>query len=119
MISLPLAAIVTPPGQSAHTFSYDGVDMTRFYTPPSLGAGNWATQYRYKNDHQLTQVIRPDGGLVNLNYGSNTGRLDSISTGRGRINLTYVASGQNVAGLGAYNPDENGLRLVGGNHGSC
>jgi YD repeat-containing protein len=41
---------VTPPSQPAHLFKYTSLDLDSLYDPPSLGAGTWATQYRYDLD---------------------------------------------------------------------
>jgi YD repeat-containing protein len=50
---------LTPPGRPAHGFTHTAIDQDSLYTPPSPGAGSWATEYRYNADRQLTEVRRP------------------------------------------------------------
>jgi RHS repeat-associated protein len=82
---------LTPPGRPAHYFNYTPVDLTGVYTPPNIGAGNWQTVYSYNLDRQLTQVSRPDGQTVDLNYDS-AGRLSNLITSRGPTAYSYDPS---------------------------
>ncbi|MGD9171017.1 MAG: hypothetical protein PVI97_13280, partial [Candidatus Thiodiazotropha sp.] len=83
-------ASLTPPGRSAHIYRYDGVDQPTQYTPPSIsGITTPQTVYTYDRDKKLTQVTRPDGQLVSLNYGATSGYLDSITIPRGTYSYSY------------------------------
>jgi YD repeat-containing protein len=81
---------ITPPGRPAHGFSYTPVDLEEQYTPPDVGAGANVTQYVYNTERQLTQVIRPDGNTVDLEYDS-AGRLRTVTHPHDQVNLTYDA----------------------------
>jgi YD repeat-containing protein len=63
------------------------------YTPPDLGIGNVATTYAYNADRQLTQVTRPDGQTLTLDYDTG-GRLSTLTEPRGQTTFTYHPSGQ-------------------------
>ncbi|EDY87718.1 NHL repeat containing protein [gamma proteobacterium HTCC5015] len=83
---------LTPPGKTAHVFHYNGVDQETGYIPPSPSTGEgdtYATHYQYNLDQQLTQMTRPDGQQVQLQYGATTGNLDSVQTPRGTYSYTY------------------------------
>jgi YD repeat-containing protein len=82
---------LTPPGRPAHGFGYDAADQDSIYAPPSLGAGNWSTEYRYNLDQQFTKVIRPDGQEIALGY-DFAGRLDTLTTPHGAYSFGYSAS---------------------------
>jgi RHS repeat-associated protein len=86
-------ASVKPPGRSAHTFDYTGVDLTSQYTPPDVGIGYRATAYSYNKDRQLTQVLRPDSLSVALSYVNGTDQLRAVSIPRGSVTYKYLASG--------------------------
>jgi RHS repeat-associated protein len=84
-------ARLTPPGRPAHTFGYTAVDLNSQYTPPTVsGVSSPATDYEYNKDRQLRKVTRPDGQVVSLHYDA-AGRLDSLSTARGRSQFAYSA----------------------------
>ena len=51
---------ITPPGKSAHDFSFTSVDEISGYTPPAV-AGTGATNYGYNVDRELTTITLPDG----------------------------------------------------------
>jgi YD repeat-containing protein len=81
---------ITPPGKTAHTFAYNLFELLQEYLPPSVGAGiSGATTYTYNLDKQLTQVNRPDGTVINFNYGSSTGLLNTINTPTGSYSYVY------------------------------
>ena len=64
---------LTPPGRPAHRFDYTAVDLQADYVPPDLGTGTTATSYSYSLDRELTQVLRPDGLIIDRNiYGERT-----------------------------------------------
>ncbi|MEW8692874.1 MAG: hypothetical protein AB2535_17685 [Candidatus Thiodiazotropha endolucinida] len=82
-----IAAII-PPGRSAHTFEYTPIDFEASYTPPDIGAGTNITRYEYNLDKQLTNVERPDGVTVPLEYDTG-GRLITVSLPRGLLRYGY------------------------------
>jgi YD repeat-containing protein len=69
---------VTPPSRPTHLFQYNGIDDLQNYNPPSVASGG-GTQYQYNLDRQITQIQRPDGLIVSLNYNS-FGRLERLVT---------------------------------------
>jgi RHS repeat-associated core domain len=96
---------VTPPTRPAHGFKYNAVDQAKEYdppTPPTTGV----TQYLYNNDHQLTNVIRPDLQALTLNYNATTGKLDSITAPNGNTGYSYDPTTGNLASITT--PDVNG-----------
>jgi len=77
-------ASLTPPGQPAHLFNYNGVDKGKGYTPPAVdGIVEPATIYDYDKDRKLTKITRPDSQELLFNYKLNTDQLEStvIPTG--------------------------------------
>jgi RHS repeat-associated protein len=82
-------ASITPPSRPAHGFDYTPVDLEATYTPPDLGIGTVATSYTYNADRQLTQVIRPDGQTLTLDYEPTGGRLSSLTAPTGVTSFTY------------------------------
>jgi RHS repeat-associated protein len=83
---------ITPPGSPAHSYSHSPVNLRTSYTAPSAGVSN-QTFYSYNADRQLTQITRPDGRTVQLDYtdggNCNCGRLSAVTIGRGIIALAY------------------------------
>src|SRR5262249_2864205 len=78
---------VTPPGRSAHVFSYPPVNLASQYTPPLVeGAGD--TAYTYNADRQLTLVARPDNKTIGLTYDA-VGRLSIEAIARGAYTYAY------------------------------
>ena len=85
---------ITPPGKTAHIFDYTAMDQTSQYTPPTVpGVDQPATYYYYDKDKQLTKVTRPDGKEAQLNYNSESGKLESLLIPRGSYIYTYQADG--------------------------
>ena len=81
---------VTPAGGAAHGFTYNAWNLLETYEAPDTGDGPDITTYAYDADGALTQVIRPDGGLIALSYDAgNGGRLQSGVIPRGTIAFTY------------------------------
>ena len=79
---------VTLSTQSAHGFAYTPVDLVSTYTPPSLGAGTWSTQYTYDLDRRPTLEMRPDGVTLASEYDA-AGRLRSITTPTGVLSFAF------------------------------
>jgi RHS repeat-associated protein len=94
-------ASITPPSRPAHSFGYTPVDLETSYTPPDLGIGNVATTYTYNADRRLTQVIRPDGQSVTLDYEPTGGRLTTLMTSRGPTSFTYHPTTGQLSGISA------------------
>jgi RHS repeat-associated protein len=90
---------LTPPSRPAHAFSFTALDQDSVYSPPSLGAGTWATEYRYNPDRQLTQVIRPDGVTIGFGYEPTTGRPSTVTFDRGTVGLSYGSTTGQLTGL--------------------
>jgi uncharacterized protein RhaS with RHS repeats len=75
------------------------VDPEAIYTPPGLGIGDVATSYTYNADRQLTQVTRPDGQSLTLNYELTGGRLSSLTAPTGQTTFTYHPTTGQVASI--------------------
>ncbi|WP_413569919.1 RHS repeat domain-containing protein [Bdellovibrio sp. HCB117] len=89
-------ASITPPGRSAHFFAVNASELPYTYNPPSLsGVTNVQTAYAYNNDKQLTQILKPSGVVIDVNYNSTNGRLQSYVTSEG----TYSISVDSTSGL--------------------
>ena len=92
-------ASITPPSRPAHTFAYTPVDLEDTYTPPDLGIGNVATTHTYNPDRQLTQVTRPDGQTLTLDYEPTGGRLSTLTAPTGQTTFTYHPTTGNLASM--------------------
>lgn len=96
---------LTPPGKPAHTFSYSPIDQVTQYTPPDVVAGPDETKYTYNTDRELTEIIRPDGDTVKLDYSEggscNCGRLSAMTIRRGKIEYIYNDSTGNLEKINA------------------
>ncbi|MGH2376360.1 MAG: RHS repeat protein, partial [bacterium] len=92
---------VTPPGRPAHSFTHTALDLDSVYTPPSLGAGTWATEYRYNPDRQLTELRRPDGVNISFGYEATTGRPSTVTFDRGTLTMGYSPTTGQLTGLTA------------------
>ena len=92
-------ASITPPSRPAHAFTYTPIDLESTYTPPDLGIGNVATTYTYNQDRQLTQVQRPDGQSLTLDYEPTGGRLSTLTAPTGQTTFTYHPTSGNVASI--------------------
>lgn len=91
-------ASITPPGRPSHAFAYTPVDLQEGYEPP--GPGAVATAYNYNLDHQLLQVHRPGGELVELTYDS-AGRLGAVTFSEGELAYTYSSTTGRLSTLAA------------------
>jgi RHS repeat-associated protein len=86
---------VTPPGESAHVFSFTAVNLLSSYTPPVV-PGTGPTYYMYDADHRLSIVTRPDGGTVKYTY-EHGGRLYSVVTPTATLTYSYSPTTCNLA----------------------
>ncbi len=85
---------ILPPGRDAHVFTYNAVDLEQGYTAPGLPGIATDSRHDYNEDRQLTQVERPDGGILALAY-DDGGRLESLSSAHGQYRYSYLpATGQ-------------------------
>lgn len=72
-------ASLQPPGKSAHVFQYTAVDQNSTYAPPAVaGVANGNTTYVYDIDKALTDIVRPDGQTLHLNYNATSGNPTSL-----------------------------------------
>jgi len=92
-------ASITPPSRPAHAFTYTPVDLEATYTPPDLGIGTVATTYTYNADRQLTQVLRPDGQPLTLDYEPAGGRLSTLTAPTGQTTFTYHPTSGQVSSI--------------------
>lgn len=97
---------LTPPGRPAHTFSYTATDLPASYTAPAVGEASAQTTYGYNTDKQLTQLTRPDGKSLVLDYDA-AGRLDTLTIARGALQYAYHPTTGNLATITA--PDGGAL----------
>ncbi|PJA25697.1 MAG: hypothetical protein COX57_02035, partial [Alphaproteobacteria bacterium CG_4_10_14_0_2_um_filter_63_37] len=81
---------LTPPGRSEHRFEYTALDQRSSYTPPDVGFLP-ATRYHYNLAKQLTQIDRPDGQSLILQY-DVAGRLSGLLLPDAILAITYGAS---------------------------
>ena len=79
---------VVPPGRSAHSFEYTPLNFEAIYTPPQINGDTTTTNYSYNLDKQLTEIERPDGALIILNY-NTLGQLSSVLMPRGQLSYFY------------------------------
>ncbi|MGZ3770156.1 MAG: hypothetical protein ACXVCP_14585, partial [Bdellovibrio sp.] len=99
---------ITPPGRTAHTFSYNLFESISSYMPPALKSQVLgATTYEYNLDQQLTKVNRPDGTNIIMNYGSASGLLESMDTSGGSYTFQYLPKSNLVSLISS--PDGNTL----------
>jgi len=102
---------LTPPGRTAHYFNYTAGDQKDIYTPPTLAdVALPATNYTYNLDKQLTNVIRPDGQTVTLNYDPVKGQLTTLTIPRGNYGYGYNAISGQLNSITA--PDGGSLALA-------
>jgi RHS repeat-associated protein len=92
---------LTPPGRTAHTLTYNEVDLPLSYVPPVVaGVPSPATLYEYNLDQQPTSITRPDGLVTEIGY-DTAGRLSTITFSRGVIALTYDVTTGQLTGISA------------------
>jgi RHS repeat-associated protein len=87
---------ITPPERPNHAFTYTSADLIEDYIPPDVGAGTNQTHYSYNLDQQLTQLIRPDGGYLNI-ANDDAGRPNRFMYTQDMITLAYDPVTGNVA----------------------
>lgn len=84
---------LTPPGESAHTFTPNGVDLLGTYSPPQDGLNPYQTRYTYDKDKLLTTMAPPN---ATVGYGYDPfGRLATVTDSSGdSVVRTYDAAGR-------------------------
>jgi RHS repeat-associated protein len=90
---------LTPPGRTAHSFTFTPADLLASYTPPDVGAPTGPTTFSYNRDHQLTRVAQPGGQTADLAYDAGKGRVASLTTPGGSISYTYDPTGGQTTGI--------------------
>ncbi|MFN7963315.1 MAG: RHS repeat-associated core domain-containing protein [Thermoanaerobaculia bacterium] len=89
-----------PPGRPAHGFAYDEAGRVTDYQPPAVaGVPAPATRLTYNQDHQVTQITRPDGQTIQNLYDPVSGRLTATITPEGSFTPSYSASTGNLTSL--------------------
>jgi RHS repeat-associated protein len=89
---------LTPPGRPAHVYDYTSVDNVEDYKPPASSDGLTPTHHVYNLDRQLTQITRPDAGLLQFGYDS-AGRLQTTTHPSGQISYGYSATTGNLTAI--------------------
>lgn len=85
---------LAPPGKPAHGFTYNAGNLATAYTPPAVaGSGANSTTYAYNADKQVTQITRPDGGVLDYGYDA-AGRLSTLSIPAGQYGYSYNSVGK-------------------------
>ena len=79
-----------PPGRPFHLFEYDNRNRESVYDPPPVSPADPATLFSYDREGLLTEIDRPDGASLVLDYDS-AGRLDALTLPRGTVDLQYNA----------------------------
>jgi len=80
--------VLTTPSRVDHEFAYNAAGLATTYQPPLSAAYGYA----YDRDHRLTRVTYPSGREIRGLY--EHGRVQSVQTPEGSIDLTYNAAGQ-------------------------
>ena len=122
---------LTPGNNFNFDFVLNALDLMTLFQPPSVVASGTLigtpTQFVYNADKELTQVIRPDGSVINYNFGATDGRYYGASSGSESIGLAYypaTAGGGNAGVVGvsigmngeniSYNHDTYNMRTYSG-----
>ena len=83
---------VKPSGQPWHYFTSNAFDLIASYIAPLVDIATQTT-YEYNLDKQMTKITKPDGTIVQFNYGSTTSLLNSIQTPEGLYTRQYTNLG--------------------------
>ena len=81
---------LTPPARPAHALDYTPDDLQELYDPPDVGVSPDTTTHLYDQDRRLETIVRPDGGMMTLQY--NLDRLSQLSFPTGSISYGYSTS---------------------------
>jgi RHS repeat-associated protein len=93
---------VSPPASQAHGFSYGASDLLSSYQAPPVGGAASTTHLVRDLDHDLAEIVRPDGRRLSF-VRDAAGRLASSTTDLGTTLTTYDTPGRllTVGGPGA------------------
>lgn len=80
--------VLTTPSRIDHGFGYNSAGLGTAYEPPVSAA----YAYEYDRAHRLTRVTSPSGKQIAATYAA--GRVESVQTPEGAVDLTYNAAGQ-------------------------
>jgi RHS repeat-associated protein len=86
-------AMLTTPTLAAHRFERDVLGQVTAYVAPDAGANTRRTTYGYNADHQLVEVVAPDGTSANLSYDA-AGRPHRVLLAEGAVDMTYDVAGR-------------------------
>jgi RHS repeat-associated protein len=92
-------ASLTPPGRTAHTFSYTPIDLPAVYTAPAVtGGGTNTSETAYNKDRQVSSLLRPDSKTISLDFDA-AGRTKTLTFPEGQYGLQYSATTGQVGGV--------------------
>lgn len=80
---------IKPPAKPWHDFVFNLFDLIAEYLFPNSATPADKVEFEYNLDKQLTKITKPGNQIIDFNYGSTTGLLDSIDTPEGTYNRTY------------------------------
>ncbi|WP_437528490.1 DNRLRE domain-containing protein [Sorangium sp. So ce726] len=80
---------VTPPGRTAHTFSYTSTDRLDGYLAPAAGGDPTASSWSHDLDGLLTSSARPGEPATTFTRDPSTGRLTQVALPLGMGTLSY------------------------------
>ena len=107
---------VTPPGKTAHTFTYNLFELIGSYLPPTLSSSlSGATTYSYNLDRQLIQVNKPSGIQINYAYDASSGHLTSITDSKGAYNYTYLPASSLLSSISTPEGETTSFNSYAGN----
>ncbi|MBM4397358.1 MAG: hypothetical protein FJ087_16940, partial [Deltaproteobacteria bacterium] len=81
---------ITPPGEAAHEVEYTPVNLLESHAAPNYSATTWA----YNSLRLPTVTTRASGSVITRSYDSITGKLGSIQTPEGTIDVTSGPEGR-------------------------
>jgi YD repeat-containing protein len=97
---------IVAPGNSAHNYDYNNLNLTQAYKPPELDSRATATLYDYNLDRKLSTISRPDGAQIQFNY-DMLGRISRMTTPDGNFDYTYDPDNHHL--ISAITADSNRL----------
>jgi RHS repeat-associated protein len=83
---------LTPPGRTAHQFTYNKVDLVTEYLPPAVDANDPSTRYTYDADQNLQTITHPGGPVQTLSYNA-AGQVSGLAMPNGNYTFNYQPTG--------------------------